>query len=177
MRQIVGKVMLELVTAAPEHAEIIFRWRNQPHTQKFNHISSRTIFELAEKLKKNSGELADEGHTVFQWMMRSDGSYLGLLSLEVQSWFDGIAELGYNMDASAQGKGHCSKAVALLLNKLFTESSIRRVVATAACENTASWKVLEKNGFLREGCFREHHVVNGTPLDFYSYAILKKDRI
>ena len=53
----------------------------------------------------------------------------------------------------------------------------RLLEAKTMIENTGSCKVLEKNGFTKEGLLREYLLKNGVFHDLYGYAILKRDYI
>ena len=65
-------------------------------------------------------------------------------------------ELGYVIhDRGEWGKGHASAGLKLLSNRLFAERpEVVRHQLTISCDNTASWKVAEHCGFLREGTLR-----------------------
>ena len=55
-------------------------------------------------------------------------------------------ELGYRLRRSAWGKGYGTEGARALIDKGFTELSIRRVVASTMAVNTASRRVMEKAG-------------------------------
>lgn len=164
---------MKLTPATPAHAPLIFELRNQPHVRQFNEIRALSVDDLASGLRLNHGNLTNKQNTVFQWIAENDARPVGYFTLRVVSWHDGLAEIGYCMLADVQGKGFCTAAVGKLIKKAFCEGSFRRLIATAACDNTGSWKVLEKNGFIREGLFREHYVVNGYALNYYAYGLLR----
>lgn len=58
----------------------------------------------------------------------------------------------------------------------FDELFFIRVHAMVFSENAASARVLEKNGFVREGVMRRHIRKNGVISDSIIYAKLKIDR-
>ena len=61
--------------------------------------------------------------------------------------------LGYSINPGHWNRGYASAAVGLLVAALH-DSGIRRIVAKAFAENTASIQVLTKNGFRLEGTER-----------------------
>lgn len=63
----------------------------------------------------------------------------------------GVVEIGYGIVTSQQGRGYATQAVDLLVKEGFSKSEVRTVVACTIPSNSASWRVLEKNGFVREG--------------------------
>jgi RimJ/RimL family protein N-acetyltransferase len=85
-------------------------------------------------------------------------------------------ELGYIFNPEYQRKGYGSEAAIALVDYAFTNKSIHRIMARCSVENTASWKMLEKAGFIREGYFRKygfvHRDADGNPIwdDVYEYS-------
>jgi len=65
-------------------------------------------------------------------------------------------ELGYVIhDRCEWSKGYASEGLKLLSNRLFAERpGVVRHQLTVSCENTASWRVAERCGFMREGILR-----------------------
>jgi [ribosomal protein S5]-alanine N-acetyltransferase len=90
-------------------------------------------------------------------------------------------ELGYILNPQYHRQGYMSEAVAALLRHGFANGIIHRVVAHCNPENVASWKLLEKIKFRREGLLRQNvffrHDPSGEPLwtDTYVYAMLAAD--
>lgn len=93
----------------------------------------------------------------------------------LQTW-----ELGYIMSPKYQQKGYGSETVNALVEFGFRQLSVHRVVAHCNPANDASWKLLEKIGFRREGLLRKNVYFRkdeaGNPLwwDSYAYARLEE---
>lgn len=85
----------------------------------------------------------------------------------------GTAELGYWLGEPYWGQGIATRAVALLLSYAFDELLFIRVHAQVFAENRASMRVLEKNGFVKEGVLRKHIRKNGVITDAVLYAKLR----
>lgn len=62
---------------------------------------------------------------------------------------DGSIELGWVIAPAHQGNGHCTAAVQLAIEDLFTKG-YSRVVAGAFSQNAASIRVMEKAGMTRQ---------------------------
>ncbi len=60
------------------------------------------------------------------------------------------AMTGYSLHPDFRGRGFVTRALELLVEWAFTHTSLRRIVAGTAPENTASHRVLERAGFVRE---------------------------
>lgn len=85
-------------------------------------------------------------------------------------------EIGYTIAPAEQGKGYGTRAVGVLTKYLFEGCEANRVTATVMVENQPSQKLLLKNGFTREGLFREGAFWQGIGyVDIVCFARLKKD--
>ena len=81
--------------------------------------------------------------------------------------------IGYALDEQSVGRGITSEAVQLMVHFAFEYLQINRIEAYVSPQNTASIRVLEKTGFLREGLLKELLYINGYWEDHYLYAITK----
>ena len=99
-----------------------------------------------------------------------------LMPTEFRAW-----ELGYVFNSDFHHQGFATESCKTLLDYAFDALSVRRVVAHCNPENTASWKLLERLKFRREGHFMKAAFFNkdnkGNPLwhDAFQYAILKEE--
>ena len=84
------------------------------------------------------------------------------------------ATLGYCLDDSAWGQGFATEAADALLRWAFDTLDLNRVQSDADTRNTASARVLEKLGFVREGMLRENCIVNGDVSDSWVYGLLRR---
>lgn len=84
----------------------------------------------------------------------------------------GAAGIGYWVLERARGRGRASRAVALLSDWALTEAGLARVEALVEPENVASQRVLERAGFVREGCLSSYLIVIGGRVDTFLYARL-----
>ena len=85
------------------------------------------------------------------------------------------AFVGYSMDEHFTGRGITTEAVNLVLQLAFQSLNLHRVEAYIAPDNIASIKVIEKNGFQREGYLRKLLYINGQWIDHNLYAILDEE--
>jgi ribosomal-protein-alanine N-acetyltransferase len=85
------------------------------------------------------------------------------------------AELAFDLAQTHWGKGLMRKAVAALLEWTYRQDEVNRLHAFVRVDNGRSVRLLERNGFLREGCLRSYRVCRGQPHDFYVYALLRSD--
>ena len=85
------------------------------------------------------------------------------------------AEMGYYIGEPYWGKGIGTCAVSQICHTIFTKTNILRIYAEPFAYNTASSRILEKNGFQLEGTLRQNAVKNGKILDMKMYSLIKTD--
>ena len=84
------------------------------------------------------------------------------------------AELGYWLGQPYWNKGHMTGAVGIAVEYAFTMLKVKRIYAQCFAQNAASKRVLEKNGFLLEGCLKKHFIRMGKQRDILCYGLLKQ---
>lgn len=82
------------------------------------------------------------------------------------------AYLGYYLFESFTKQNLMTEAVELILSRAFKTLKLHRVEANVQPENTASIKVLQKNGFLQEGFSRKYLKIGGRWRDHERWAII-----
>ena len=90
-------------------------------------------------------------------------------------------ELGYVFNRDYQKRGYATEAAKAMLDDIFANQNARRVVAFCNPLNTASWRLLERLGFRREGhlikdaSFKKD--ADGNPIwsDTFEYAVLREE--
>jgi RimJ/RimL family protein N-acetyltransferase len=88
---------------------------------------------------------------------------------------DQATEIGYWLARPFWGKSIATEAVRLILEFSFETLKLHRVFAVTHQENVGSSRVLEKNGFMREGTFRKSAKIGDHWQDLYSYGILRSE--
>jgi ribosomal-protein-alanine N-acetyltransferase len=83
--------------------------------------------------------------------------------------------LGYWMGAPYARQGHMTAAVRTVLPFAFGTLRLHRVEAACIPANGASIRLLEKNGFQREGFARQYLCINGVWQDHLLFARLRDD--
>jgi RimJ/RimL family protein N-acetyltransferase len=83
--------------------------------------------------------------------------------------------IGYTLARAHWGQGYATEAVHGLLDYLFRELHLHRVVAECDVLNTASHKLLERLGFRREAHFVDALWFKGRWSSEYHYALLSKE--
>ncbi|MCR5066458.1 MAG: GNAT family N-acetyltransferase [Erysipelotrichaceae bacterium] len=87
---------------------------------------------------------------------------------------DRMASVSIRLAKTAQGKGYGSESLSAMTRFCFENTELKRLWAQADVRNIASWKMMEKCGYRREGLIRQGKMVN-TWCDYYIYGILKDE--
>lgn len=88
------------------------------------------------------------------------------------------AGMGYAIGFKYWGQGIVTKALKILLSKVFQEfHGLVRLEAYTLVDNKASQRALEKVGFHKEGLLRKFFYLKGSVEDFYVFSFLSTDEI
>jgi ribosomal-protein-alanine N-acetyltransferase len=85
------------------------------------------------------------------------------------------ATLGYWMGAAHAGRGRMTRAVAAATRYGFSTLRLHRIEAACLPENVPSMRLLERNGFRREGLARAYLRIDGAWRDHVLYALLEHE--
>ncbi len=69
--------------------------------------------------------------------------------------------LGYHIDATLEGKGLMSEAVAKAIEYMFEKQKLHRIMANYMPSNERSARLLQKLGFMIEGYAKKYLLING----------------
>lgn len=85
------------------------------------------------------------------------------------------AAIGYWVAADSNGRGIATKAVTEAVERAFGELNLHRLQAETLPENTASQRVLERNGFTRFGVAPEYLRIAGKWRDHHLFHRINRD--
>ncbi|MFT4024394.1 MAG: GNAT family protein [Flavihumibacter sp.] len=108
--------------------------------------------------------------------IETGGRFCGMIGVVPQKDVHRLgAEIGYWIGEPYWGRGIATQAVAAMIHYAFTQFPFVRLYAGIFEHNAASMRVLEKNGFVKEGIGRKAIIKNGLVIDEHRYALLKQD--
>ncbi|MGG1572569.1 GNAT family N-acetyltransferase [Fictibacillus sp. NRS-1165] len=84
-------------------------------------------------------------------------------------------EIGFELSKDYWGKGIAGEALEAVVEYGFQHFQLERIEALIEPENLASQRLVEKQGFIREGLLRHYEYTCGKFDDLYMYSILKED--
>ncbi len=104
----------------------------------------------------------------------ADGEVAGTISVEcMQDICRCVGEIGYFLDKDYCSRGIMTEAVKLICAEAFEKLGLSRITGFVFAPNTASRRVLEKNGFALEGIMRRAALKDGKFYDLCVYGKLK----
>jgi ribosomal-protein-alanine N-acetyltransferase len=116
---------------------------------------------------------ADQGYA-FLIARCADGALVGGLTLaNIRRGVAQAGSVGYWMGLPFVRQGYMTEAVRAVVQFAFSGLKLHRLEAACIPSNAGSIRLLEKNGFSREGYAREYLCINGTWQDHLLYARLK----
>ena len=128
------------------------------------------------RLKRQADEIArDEAYSFLIFEDGSDNLLGGVTIGGVRRGVAQAATLGYWIGAPYARRGHMTRAVAAAVAFSFSSLRLHRIEAACIPDNVASARVLERNGFQKEGFARAYLRINGAWRDHLLFALVEGD--
>lgn len=147
-----------------------YEYVSDPDTVKYEPYPPMSMNEAAASL-----DIMIDSDEMIAAELKSEHKLIGSLYLGKREFE--TAELGYLFNKSYRLNGYARECCAALIKKSFSEG-LHRIYAECDTMNTASWKLLEALGFMREAHLRESVYFskddNGRPIwrDTFIYSKL-----
>jgi RimJ/RimL family protein N-acetyltransferase len=162
----------------PEDAPVFSAYRSDPEVARYQGWTPPFSLEQAQAFIKDMSHVTPGAPG--QWYqiaieLKTSGELIGDVAFQVEENFSQQAVIAYTLAQAFHHQGYASEAVSRLLQYLFGTLELHRVIAYIDVENPASFSLLEKQGFRREG----HHIENiwfkGAWASEYVYALLARE--
>lgn len=102
-----------------------------------------------------------------------DGAAVGGIGFVVNSDVERVsAEIGYWLSEQFWGRGIMTEALGAVTKHAAATHGLTRLYALPFASNTASCRVLEKAGYVREGTLRRSAIKDGRIIDQLQYAFI-----
>lgn len=85
-----------------------------------------------------------------------------------------MAKVAYRLSDKYQNKGYATEAMLEVVKFCFENTELKRLWSDVDVRNVASYKVMEKCGFIMEGKVRQGKM-GSSWCDYYLYGMLKED--
>jgi ribosomal-protein-alanine N-acetyltransferase len=152
---------------------------NRTFLEPFDPLRPEAFFTTAGQmenlLRAVRDRETDRGYG-FGIVERGDGVMVGRVNLSNVvrgAWHN--ATLGYYVGREWNGRGYATEAVRQVLAFAFETARLHRVQAGAMPRNAPSVRVLEKNGFRREGLAQRYLRINGVWEDHLIFAMTSEE--
>jgi len=103
---------------------------------------------------------------------KDDNKLIGTIGLTSYNNYHNRAEISYDIAKIFWNKGITTKAIAKVVYYGFKQMRLNRIEAQCSVDNPASHKVLEKNGFKKEGILEKYRKNKGQYHDIMLFSIL-----
>jgi ribosomal-protein-alanine N-acetyltransferase len=159
----------------PEDAVELFRYLSDPAVTALTSFPEVSM-TLAETMIERARSRWAAGEPSRWGIATADGDRLiGTCGFNDASSVHRWAEIAFDLAREHWSRGIVPAAAAAALAWAFREGGIDRVQAFVRTDNLRSERLLQRLGFMREGCLRDYRICRGTPHDFHLYAILRRD--
>ncbi len=125
--------------------------------------------ELRERFWKNRTEYD------FAIRDKSDDSFLGVCGINKINMQERFANLGYWVRTGKTCQGIATAAVPLLAGFGFENLRLNRLEIIVAESNSASRRVAEKAGAVREGLLRKRLIVHNKVFNAFMFSLVRED--
>jgi ribosomal-protein-serine acetyltransferase len=168
---------LALAACVPTYAVELFALieANREHLREWlPWLDETTRLQQVEQFLRDSRRNADNGagQTLLLLERRR---IVGVLGQHYIDRVDKKTELGYWLDAACQGRGLMTRAMTRLLEHIFTDLELNRVVLHCGVENIRSRAIPERLGFSLEGILRQSQWLYDHYVDLAVYGLLERD--
>lgn len=160
----------------PEDMTTIFEQNHKPEIKAI--LGHRSDEDYEKELHKYKNGYASYNRSFMLFLLedKTSGKVIGRCGLHNWNRDHWRAEIGYVMEDEAfKQQGLMSEAVEAIIDYGFNRIGLNRIEALVADYNTASLRLLEKNGFIKEGTLRKHYCVNGVFEDSVVLALLREE--
>jgi ribosomal-protein-alanine N-acetyltransferase len=153
--------------------EDLYKIRNSEYVLKYNCMKKLTREELAEQIKKDV-----ENSNVFHIELKESKRVIGVVCIDPDSLRYGVNSLciSYYLGEEFASKGYMTEALREIVRYIFEERQAEVLAVRVFKNNMASRRLVEKLGFVNEGCIRR--CVKGYENVIYDdmiYSILKEE--
>jgi ribosomal-protein-alanine N-acetyltransferase len=166
---------LSLRQLTPEDVNELFKLRSDEKVNRFlTRNPSRTIEDASAFINKINRGIRNNESMHWAITLKSDNRMIGTICLWNIQPENYRAEIGYELNPDFWGKGIMKEAIAKVIHYGFDIMKLHSLEADLDPGNFQSIMLLEKNGFIKEGHFRESTYFNGKFLDRAVYSLLNK---
>ncbi len=165
---------LLLRASTPADADALFNLRSDEAVMKYiGRPKPKSIEDILQLIEVIQNRVATNEGIEWAITLQSTGGHIGTISFHRLIKEHYRAEVGYMLHPAYQRMGIMSEALNAVVAHGFNTMGLHSIEAQLDPNNIASAKLLEANGFVREGLFKENHYWNGRFNDTAVYSLLR----
>jgi len=132
------------------------------------------LASLVERFQRLETRRSPKGDEIWlNWVVRSKANNQCLGRVEVTLRQDASAYLAYEIEVASWGHGFATEACGRVIEALFGEFGVTRIVAEVDTRNIASIRLLERLGFQRGALRKNADFFKGSSSDEFTYALTR----
>ena len=139
----------------------LFKVINDPDVHRYLSNPGRMMYEHEELEWVRTLGQKEQDSRHFAIVENGSDEIVGVVGVREINFSNGSGVLGYFLSKEYWGKGYSTEAVALAVEFCFGTLNMRKLVSAVFEPNTASMKVLIKNGFKECGRYHKHSFLRG----------------
>lgn len=163
---------------AKEYATALYYYRNLPEVVEFQEWSPETLREVADLIAGQGTSFLEVPGQFYQWgiyLKDKAATIVGDFGVSSKPDQPGLVEFGITLDPAYQHQGYAAEALWHLLDYLFREQDIYRVIASVDPDNRASMQLMQRVGFRQEAHHVRSYPFRGRMADDVIFALLAEE--
>lgn len=166
-------ILREITT---EDTNDVFKYLSDKDVVKFMGISHcQNIKDVEEEIGWYKSIYVEASGIRWGITMRDTGTVIGSCGFLNMLTKHYRAEVGYELSKIYWGQGIASEALEAVVKYGFQNLQLERIQALIEPANVSSQKLVERQGFIKEGLLRHYEYTCGKFDDLFMYSILKND--
>lgn len=167
--------IIKLIPITREDLPFIHEMNSFKEVAQYNTIGIPESIADTEKLFEKYIDTNKDTSTLLWSMRNANNEFVGDLGMNLKPTKYAGGEIYYSLMPKYWKLGYATQAVKLVLSYAFDHLKLHRITAGTATANVGSIRVLEKNGFRKEGHHRKILPLASGWSDNYEFAILEED--
>lgn len=169
-----NKIMMRQIELS-DCDEKYLSWMNDPEVNRF--METKWSPQTMESIISFVQSQRENDHSVlFAIINKATNAHIGNIKIGPVHPHYHHADASYFIgEKSMWGKGIATEAIYLVCKFGFQELNLHRIEAGTYDVAVGSQKALEKNGFTKEGIFRDLAILDGKYINIYRYGLLRDE--